>query len=709
MIEVRIGDRELQLSWEEFEARVRDGRIPPDALVRADALTGQAFVQAQELESYRSLRNVDALAWRASFGWGPPPVATALLAGIQLRIWWLAHAPTFGDWVLLNLTNWTAPALEDREVWRPLTMGLVHVEATHILANMLWFLYTGWNLEVALGWRNLVTIFFASVLGGSLLSMLGAPQTPSLGASGGIFGMIAASMIFGFVKPELLPERGRRYFGWAMLPYLVLMFWSGLLNEGTDNWSHLGGLLTGGLLAFFLDPEPIQRRPQWNRSARAAIAGLGASVLVALALAGPRAYLLVDSARALQTARGATPPMTDSRSSALRWSVPRGWKPAFTATSAPGFASPAPKTHRRWSVVARMHESGPRTAEAARADWLRALQRAYPEAAVGPLEATTVAGWPGFRVVATTSPAREHLVVWSLAQRGLWELQEQWEVETADADSLDPLHKRLVAAVYWEDPDALVAARERNAASPGAREPRRALAKALAEVGEVDDAIALWRGLIDTPAVSAADWNGLLQVLQWFPQGTPDTEALLDGALAANPDPEQVVEVVAVLDAMGRARDGDGLLDLAWRMWPKHRALRRARAARGLWVGDIDPGTLLPSTLVLDPLTGEALSAPPSPALSLAAAASAGAAREALLDALVQSAHQAADPLPALAWLLTGRPVPTEPVALAELTHELLALDERSPLHGSPRAILSALTPAVRAKLQQMDGAAAPP
>ena len=80
-----------------------------------------------------------------------------------------------------------------------------------------------------------------------------------------IFGLIAASVVFGFAHPDLLPERGRRLFGAAMLPYLALMLWSGFLNEGTDNYSHLGGLMVGGPLLLLLDPVPLQRRPGRNR------------------------------------------------------------------------------------------------------------------------------------------------------------------------------------------------------------------------------------------------------------------------------------------------------------------------------------------------------------------------------------------------------------------------------------------------------------
>src|SRR5690606_35800753 len=102
---------------------------------------------------------------------------------------------------------------------------------------------------------------------------------------------------FGFARPELLPERGRRLFGMAMLPYLVLMFVNGLSNPTTDNWAHLGGLLTGAVLGLVLDPEPLQRRPHWNRTLQLGSLGLGALTLIAVAVLGPRLHPLDDHTR----------------------------------------------------------------------------------------------------------------------------------------------------------------------------------------------------------------------------------------------------------------------------------------------------------------------------------------------------------------------------------------------------------------------------
>ncbi len=261
LIEVVEEGERYVLTWDEWEERVRSGRISPDARVRIDAITHGEFQRAADLESFVSLRDEGAMRWRETFARSAPPVATALLVGIQVRIWLFAQVPGVAPWLETRFTKWTAPTLEDGEVWRMLTMGLLHTSAGHIMMNMLWLAYTSYNLERALGWRNTLWLYVASVAGGSLLSMWGSPHTPSLGASGGVFGLIAACIVFGFSRPNLLPERGRRYFGFALVPYAVLMFGSGLFNDGTDNWSHFGGLVVGTVIAMLADPPPLQRSP----------------------------------------------------------------------------------------------------------------------------------------------------------------------------------------------------------------------------------------------------------------------------------------------------------------------------------------------------------------------------------------------------------------------------------------------------------------
>ena len=116
----------MELTWEEWEDRVRSGRVPPDTLVEFEPVTGDQAVPASTLEMYRSLRGDAHVAYERRFEAGPAPILTALLVGVQVRIWWLGLMPgvaaTSQDLFALS----PAPILEDGEIWRFLSSGLVH-------------------------------------------------------------------------------------------------------------------------------------------------------------------------------------------------------------------------------------------------------------------------------------------------------------------------------------------------------------------------------------------------------------------------------------------------------------------------------------------------------------------------------------------------------------------------------------------------------
>jgi hypothetical protein len=81
---------------------------------------------------------------------------------------------------------------------------------------------------------------------------------PSAGASGALFGLVGVLFVFGIKFRHELPEGFRRAFGTGLLPMIMLNLFIGYMGRGfIDNAAHLGGLVSGALLALVVD----YRRP----------------------------------------------------------------------------------------------------------------------------------------------------------------------------------------------------------------------------------------------------------------------------------------------------------------------------------------------------------------------------------------------------------------------------------------------------------------
>ena len=152
------------------------------------------------------------------------------------------------------------------EWWRFVTPVFIHVNLPHVLINMysLWIigpwvekLYGSakftvfWILTGIAG----VVASYLTVIPGSRPGLIGsflikAADQPSAGASGALFGLVGVLFVFGIKYRRELPEGFKRAFGTGMLPVILLNLGIGFLGRGfIDNAAHMGGLLSGAVLA----------------------------------------------------------------------------------------------------------------------------------------------------------------------------------------------------------------------------------------------------------------------------------------------------------------------------------------------------------------------------------------------------------------------------------------------------------------------------
>lgn len=162
------------------------------------------------------------------------------------------------------------PVLGDTEPWRFLTVAFAHANVTHILFNMLALWMVGAQyVERLLGGARYAALYLVSALGGSVVYLLMASPpstlqeaqhslwfTPTVGASGAVFGLFGALLV-------LNRHLGRSSAGmWATIAINAVI---GFVLPNIAWQAHLGGFLTGGAVAGVIawTSSPRRRRWQW--------------------------------------------------------------------------------------------------------------------------------------------------------------------------------------------------------------------------------------------------------------------------------------------------------------------------------------------------------------------------------------------------------------------------------------------------------------
>ncbi len=147
--------------------------------------------------------------------------------------------------------------------WQLVTYAFLHGSALHLLLNMyaLWFF--GSRMELAWGSRAFALYYFVCVVGAAVVQLLVSSYNgeiyPTIGASGGVFGVLLA---FGMTFPN---ERLMLLFPPVVLKakWFVILFggvelWAGVtgMAPGIAHFAHLGGMLFGFFLILHWRANP---------------------------------------------------------------------------------------------------------------------------------------------------------------------------------------------------------------------------------------------------------------------------------------------------------------------------------------------------------------------------------------------------------------------------------------------------------------------
>jgi rhomboid protease GluP len=137
------------------------------------------------------------------------------------------------------------------EAWRLVTPLFLHAGLLHIGVNMysLWAL--GPAVERFFGRVRFLIVYLLSGICGVLLSLIMSPNA-SVGASGAIFGLLGALATFLYLHRAIFGQLGAMQL--RQLVFVALINLGMGLTPGIDNWGHVGGLVAGVALAWFLGP-----------------------------------------------------------------------------------------------------------------------------------------------------------------------------------------------------------------------------------------------------------------------------------------------------------------------------------------------------------------------------------------------------------------------------------------------------------------------
>jgi rhomboid protease GluP len=139
------------------------------------------------------------------------------------------------------------------EVWRLFTAMFLHIGPMHLISNIIGLLMLGPIIEGHFGHWRFAAIYILGGLLGSIASYAFSPAL-SAGASGAIFGLLGATLIYFYRFRENFGQRGRDILQ-SMLVVLVLNLFVGLSVANVDNWGHVGGLVGGIIVTLGLMPR----------------------------------------------------------------------------------------------------------------------------------------------------------------------------------------------------------------------------------------------------------------------------------------------------------------------------------------------------------------------------------------------------------------------------------------------------------------------
>lgn len=191
----------------------------------------------------------------------PPATRTLILANVAVFVAQAATRNAFTLWLALwplGASSAFGPGV-GFEPWQLVTYSFLHANVTHIFFNMFALYIFGSQVERLFGARWYVALYFVSVLTAGLTQLAVAtlshgPPYPTLGASGGVFGLLLAFGVYFPKQTILLIFPPIPMPAWLFVTlYALLELFLGVTGTeaGVAHFAHLGGMIGAYLMIHY--------------------------------------------------------------------------------------------------------------------------------------------------------------------------------------------------------------------------------------------------------------------------------------------------------------------------------------------------------------------------------------------------------------------------------------------------------------------------
>jgi membrane associated rhomboid family serine protease len=198
-----------------------------------------------------------------------PVVKYLLIANAAVAVLFVSRA--FAEFALGYLSLIPAAVFPGLQLFRLVTYMFVHGSLSHVLFNMITLYFFGPPLEQVWGKNKFLFYYFLTGIGAGIVCvpfyiLIGEPNVPVIGASGALFGLLAA---FALIYPNakiylmfLVPIKAK----WLVLFFVIMEFFS----TASAVEGHAGAIanvahLSGAVIGYFYLRRGMDLRAYWLR------------------------------------------------------------------------------------------------------------------------------------------------------------------------------------------------------------------------------------------------------------------------------------------------------------------------------------------------------------------------------------------------------------------------------------------------------------